>query len=127
MQNDIVPKNSESFFGYFFSSVFLIFFLLFKGEISIIFLFLSIITLIITILKPSLLRKPNFLWFRLGLFLNKLISPIILGLIFYFVVTPIGLLLKLFNYDPLQLNNKKNAPSYWHKVSKKETSMKDQF
>lgn len=123
-----ILKNSEKSFGYLFSLIFLLIFVFLKKKISITFLFLSIILLIITIFKSSLLKKPYIFWLKFGLLLNKIFSPLILGLIFYFLVTPIGLIMKLFNYDPLQLKNtNENTSSFWLKSSVKKSSMKNQF
>jgi len=66
------------------------------------------------------------LWFKFGILLGNLISPIIMGLVYFFVITPIAMLLKIFNKDVLNLKqNKKNT--YWIDKIKSESTMKDQF
>src|SRR2546427_13081356 len=52
--------------------------------------------------RPSLLHGPNLLWVKLGLWLNRLVSPIVAGLLFFLVFTPIGLLLRVLGKDPLR-------------------------
>ena len=69
--------------------------------------------LLLAWLRPSLLHIANLLWFRLGLLLNKLISPIVTGLLFLLVFTPMGLLLRLLGKDPLRLRFDRGTASYW--------------
>ena len=64
-------------------------------------------------LVPSLLRPLNRLWLRLGLMLHRLTSPLILGFLFFAVITPVGLLMRLFGKRPLQLRFDPQASSYW--------------
>ena len=59
------------------------------------------------------LKPLNWLWLRLGLLLHKIVSPIMLALLFYSTVLPIGLLMLVFNKDPLGLRFDRSAPSYW--------------
>jgi hypothetical protein len=62
---------------------------------------------------PPLLSVPNRLWLRLGLLLNRIVSPIVMGLIFYCVFTPVGMLLRLRRRDHLRLRHDADAQSYW--------------
>ncbi len=68
---------------------------------------------VLALVLPRVLAPLNRLWFRFGLFLNRIVSPIILGLMFYGVFTPIGLLLRLFGKDLLRLKLDKSTESYW--------------
>lgn len=68
---------------------------------------------VIALAKPVLLAGPNRLWIKFGLLLGKVISPIALGTLFYGVVTPIGLLVRLTGKDPLRLKFDSAASSYW--------------
>ena len=86
---------------------------------------LSLVFLIITIIRPNLFTFLNKLWIQLGILLGKIISPIIMGLLFFFVVTPIGILVKIFKKDVMGL--KKGASSYWITREDKVQSMKKQF
>lgn len=77
----------------------------------------SIITaaalLLVTLLAPALLALPNRLWLRLGLLLNRIVSPVVLGFLFYIVVTPMGALMRLFGKDNLRLSRGNGESSYW--------------
>src|SRR5262245_17813666 len=61
------------------------------------------ILLVLAWLRPALLHRANLLWTQLGLLLNRAVSPIVIGLLFFFVFTPMGLLLRLLGKDPLRL------------------------
>jgi hypothetical protein len=62
---------------------------------------------------PSVLAPLNRLWLRLGLVLHKVVNPIMLGIMFFLVVTPIGLVMRALGKDPLRLRFEKSADSYW--------------
>ena len=86
----------------------------------------SFIFLTLGLLNSSILSPLNKLWFKFGLFLGKIISPIIMGVIFFLVVTPIGFLMKLLGKDLINLkfNSEK---SYWIEKSGPKSKMKNQF
>ena len=86
---------------------------------------LSLIFLIITIIRPNLFTFINKLWIQFGILLGKIISPIVMGLVFFFVVTPIGILVRIFKKDIMGL--KRDANTYWIKREDKLQSMKKQF
>ena len=81
-----------------------------------------------TILKAHLLLYLNILWIRLGLLLGMIISPIVLGLLFFVFFTPMAILMKLYGRDELRLKIKKNI-SYWilRDNQIKPDSFKNQF
>ncbi len=81
--------------------------------------------LIITIIRPNLLTFLNRLWIQFGILLGKMISPIVMGLVFFFVVTPIGILIRILKKDVVGL--KRGAPSYWISREDKVQSMRKQF
>ena len=87
--------------------------------VSIIFLFLGLINSVI-------LTPLNKLWFIFGIFLGKIVSPFIMGIIFFLVVTPIGLLMRLFGKDILNLKYNKNN-TYWIEKKGPKSLMKNQF
>lgn len=62
---------------------------------------------------PQILRPLNLLWFQFGLLLNAMISPVVLCILFYLVITPAGLLMRLFGARPLHLKSDPGAESYW--------------
>jgi hypothetical protein len=88
-------------------------------------LVLSSAFLIITIIRPNLLTFINRLWIQFGILLGKIISPLVMGLVFFFVVTPIGILIRMLKKDVMGL--KRGAPSYWINRDDKAQSMKKQF
>ena len=89
-------------------------------------LIVSIIFLLLGLFNSKILTPLNKLWFKFGLFLGKVISPIVMLLIFFFVLTPIGLLMKLLNKD--LLNKKFNhKESYWIDKTEPSSKMKNQY
>ena len=86
----------------------------------------SIIFLVLGLLNSQILTPLNKLWFKFGIFLGKIISPFIMGIIFFFVVTPIGYLMRLFKKDVLSLKFNDNR-SYWVKKNGPKSKMKNQF
>lgn len=95
------------------------------GVIKIWFIYTSLIFLIITIVRPNLFTFLNKLWIKLGILLGKILSPIIMGLVFFVVVTPIGMLLKMLQKDVIML--KRGGSSYWINRENKLENMKKQF
>ena len=89
-------------------------------------LIISIVFLILGLLNSKILLPLNKIWFKFGILLGKIISPLIMGLIFFVVVTPIGLLMRLFNKDLLSLKLNKNK-SYWIEKNEPKSKMKNQF
>ena len=89
-------------------------------------LIISFIFLMLGFLNSSILTPLNLLWYKFGILLGKLISPIIMALIFFLVVTPIGLLMKILRKDILNLryNTKK---TYWIEKKGPKSKMKNQF
>ena len=85
----------------------------------------GLIFLILGLINSSILTPLNMLWFKFGLLLGRIVSPVIMALVFFCVVTPTGLIMKLFNKDLLKLK-KKNKESYWIE-RKSKSEMKNQF
>ena len=124
------PKiGSNRSFGIVFFIVFLIISLwplLNSNEIRIWSLIVSIIFLTLGLINSKALTPLNKLWFKFGIFLGNIISPIVMGIIYFAVVTPIALLLKVINKDVLSLKKTKNG-SYWKNKEKYNSSMRNQF
>lgn len=121
-------KNNKSF-GYLFFAIFLLIFLyqyINSSYINWFLIIISIIFLILGIINSNFLTPLKILWIKLGFLLGKIISPIILGFIFYFIVTPIALLLKIFRKDVLRLKKNKSS-TYWIEKNKTKSEMKNQF
>ena len=122
-------KSSNRSFGVVFFIVFLIISLypiLNYGEIRLWALIISSIFLILGLVNSKLLSPLNNLWFKFGIFLGKTISPIIMGIIFYLVVTPIGLIMRILGKDLLKLKFNKEK-SYWIEKNDPKSKMKNQF
>ena len=124
-----LPSNRS--FGITFGCVFLLVALyLFKVNqnfsISLIIGLFSIIFFILGFLNSKLLHFLNVIWFRFGIVLGKLVSPIVLSLIYFFVVTPTGILMRILGKDLLSLKfNNKNT--YWTNKNNSKSKMKNQF
>lgn len=126
-----IPSNRK--FGFFFSCVFSIAFAyFFRNSTSnwyLVFAVLAVLTLTITLFSPNKLQSFNKLWFMLGLLLGKIISPIVLGLIFFALITPVALLMRLAGRDELRLKMI-NRSSHWKKrtpVGPEPQTFKNQF
>ena len=89
-------------------------------------LFISFIFLILGFLNSTILTPLNKIWFKFGILLGKLISPVIMGIIFFFVVTPIGILMRVLKKDLLNLRVNKNK-TYWIEKTEPKSKMKNQF
>jgi hypothetical protein len=72
-----------------------------------------VVFVVIAILKPALLAGLNRQWLKFGILLGKVVSPVALGVLFYGVVAPIGVLMRLTGKDPLRLKLDSSANSYW--------------
>ena len=126
---DKVKIGSNRSFGI----VFFIFFLIigtypifFQGELRIWSLIVSIIFLLLGIINARFLTPLNLLWFKFGMLLGRIVAPIVMGLVFFLVVTPTGLIMKILNKDLLRLK-KKNIKTYWIERPSIKSDMKNQF
>ena len=126
---DEIKISSNRSFGIVFFIVFLLIALypLLKGnDLRIWSLVISFIFLILGLINSKILTPLNRLWFKFGLLLGKFISPLIMGIIFFVVVTPIGIIMRLLKKDLLNLKfNKKET--YWIDKSGPKSKMKNQF
>ena len=123
-----INKKNNITFGILFFIFFLIlglYPLVSVGVIRIWFVILSLVFLIITIIRPNLFTFLNRLWIQFGVFLGKIISPIVMGLVFFFVVTLIGILVRILKKDVMGL--KRGASSYWINRKDKLQRMNKQF
>ncbi len=126
---DDVKISSNRSFGIVFFIVFLLialYPLTYGGEIRIWSLIISIIFVILGLLNSKILAPLNKIWFKFGILLGKIISPLIMGIIFFLVVTPIGLIMRLLGKDVLNLKINKNK-SYWIEKNGPKSKMKNQF
>ncbi len=127
MKKDILPTNRN--FGIVFTIVFLIISfwpLLKNGDIRYWSLIISFIFFVLALMNSKILTPLNKVWMKFGLILGKIVSPLVMGLIFFFVVTPTGIIMRLLGKDILNLKkNSKNT--YWLKKDNKNNNMKNQF
>ena len=133
MKNNEVPLPSNQKFGYFFTLVFFVlgsyFFFKESLTISYILIFLSLVTVATTFFSPDTLSFFNRMWFRFGMLLNFIISPVVLGIIFFLMITPISIVTNIFGRDELKIK-KKASSSFWVYPEVKDLaqkSFKDQF
>ena len=128
LENHKIPSNKN--FGIVF---FLVFFfialypLFFEEGIRIWSLLISLIFLVLGLSNSKILSPLNKLWFKFGILLGKIISPLVMGIIFFFVVTPIGLIMRLMGKDVLNLKYNNKNKSYWIEKSGPKSKMKNQF
>ncbi|MDB9814910.1 SxtJ family membrane protein [Candidatus Pelagibacter sp.] len=125
-----IKAGSVKSFGIVFFFVFIIialYPLLNNHEIRVWSLIIGFIFLILGLINSPLLKPLNLIWFKFGFFLGKLIAPIVMGIVYFIVVFPTFLLLKLFKRNYLNIKYEKNMSSYWINVKDKSTTMKDQF
>lgn len=129
MKKNQIKKPTNRNFGIVFFIVFLFiacYPLTKSNDIKIWSLLIAIIFLILGLLNSKFLTPLNNIWFKFGLLLGKIISPLVMGVIFFFVVTPIAILMRLLGKDLLNLKiNKKN--SYWIQKTEPKSKMKNQF
>ena len=126
---DDIKISSNRSFGIVFFIVFLLialYPLTYVGDVRIWSVIISLFFLVLGLLNSKILTPLNKLWFKFGIFLGKIISPIIMGIIFFLVVTPIGLIMRLIGKDVLNLKYSDNK-SYWIEKTEPKSKMKNQF
>jgi hypothetical protein len=126
---DDIKIGSNKSFGIVFFVVFLLitlYPLLNNESLRIWSLVISIIFLILGILDSKILSPLNKIWFKFGIFLGKIISPIVMGIIFFLVVTPTGFIMRLLGKDVLNLKYSDHK-SYWIEKTGPKSKMKNQF
>ena len=125
-----IKVSSNRNFGLVFFIVFLILGLwpiTHEGEIRIWLVAISLVFLVLGIIKSKLLTPLNLLWFKFGMILGIIVAPIVMGAIFFLVVTPIGLVMSIMGKDLLNKKHDKNKETYWIKRVSSIGSMKRQF
>ena len=126
---DNIKIGSNKSFGIVFFVVFLIvalYPLVNSKDIRIWSLVISVIFLFLGLINSRLLTPLNKLWFKFGIFLGKIFSPIIMGIIFFLVVTPIGFIMRFLGKDLINLKYNNNK-SYWIEKTGPKSKMKNQF
>ena len=133
MNQSKIKIGSNKNFGIVFCIVFFIFAIwplknnLSINEVKFIPLLISLIFLLLGLMNSKILTPLNILWFKFGLMLGAIVAPIVMGIVFFAVVTPTGLIMKIFGKDLLKKKFNKNNKSYWIDSDKNNSSMKHQF
>jgi hypothetical protein len=129
MEKNKIKISSNKSFGI----VFFIFFLIISiyplfngGNIRIWLFFFSIVFLILGLLNSKILSPLNKIWFKFGILLGNVVSPIIMGIVFFLIVTPISITMKLLGKNFLNLKKDKKK-TYWIKKNEIKSRMDNQF
>ena len=127
-KNNIKISSNKSF-----GIVFFVFFLIVsfypilnESEMRLWALVISIIFLVLGLLNSNILTPLNKVWFKIGILLGKIVSPIVMGVIFFIVVTPISLIMRLLGKDVLNIKKNKKE-TYWIQKTGPKSKMKNQF
>ncbi len=129
MKKDNIKISSNRSFGIVFFVFFLIislYPLLNENEVRLWALIISIIFLVLGLINSKILSPFNKIWNRFGILLGKIVSPIVMGIVFFLVVTPISIIMKIFGKDILNIK-KNNKETYWIEKSEPKSKMKNQF
>jgi hypothetical protein len=115
-RDEELRTGSDRTFGFVFTGAFVVLGVLpvaFGGSLRLWSLVAAAVFLAAALLAPASLAPLNRVWMRLGIVLNRIVNPIVLAIMFFGVVTPTGLLMRLFGRAPLRLRYEPDAPSYW--------------
>ena len=130
VDSDKIKISSNRSFGLLFFVVFLIVSLwplTHEGSIRIWSVIVSAVFLILGLINSRLLTPLNVLWFKFGMILGAIISPIVMGIVFFLVVTPTGFILRIMGKDILNKKYDKEKETYWIKRNASIGTMKRQF
>ena len=128
--NKNIKISSNRSFGFLF---FIVFFVISlwplksQGDLRLWTFILSLVFLVLGVLNSKFLTPLNKLWFKFGILLGSIVSPIVMGAVFFIVVTPVGLIMRLLGKDLLRINKNKPISTYWINRDKQKTTMKKQF
>ena len=130
MKGVSVKISSNRSFGFLFFVVFFVVSLWplkSQGDLRLWAFILSLVFLVLGVLNSKLLTPLNKLWFKFGILLGSIVSPIVMGAVFFIVVTPIGLIMRLLGKDLLRINKSKPISTYWINRDKQKNTMKKLF
>jgi len=129
-KNSKIKINSNRSFGIVFFFVFLIVSLwplINENPVRVWFSYIAIIFLILGLMNSNLLTPLNVLWFKFGKLLGSIVAPIVMGIVFFIVITPTGLIMRIFGKDLLNKKYNNKSKSYWINREKSKGTMKQQF
>ena len=115
-REQVVEGSTDRAFGVVFAVVFLLIAgwpLLYGEPLRLWACVLSGLFALVALARPALLRAPNRLWMKFGILLGHVVSPVALGILFYAVLTPVGVMMRLTGKDPLRRRRDPGAASYW--------------
>ena len=125
-----IKISSNRNFGLVFFVVFLIigFWPIFSGEnFRLWSIIISLIFFTLALLNSKILTPFNLVWYKFGIILGSIVAPIVMGLVFFMVVTPIGIFMKIIGKDLLNLKYNKYKKTYWINRDKSISTMKRQY
>ena len=125
-----IERPTEKKFGIFLSILSILanlYLIYFENIFNPFLIMITLIIIFITFIKPILLKLPNILWLKFGLIIGSIVSSIIMILIYFIIVCPIGLYFKLIKKDLINSKINKNIKSYWVKRVEEQQSMKKQY
>ena len=125
-----IKISSNRSFGFLFFVVFFVISLWplkSQGDLRLWAFILSLVFLVLGVLNSKFLTPLNKLWFKFGILLGSIVSPIIMGIVYFLVVTPTGILMRLSGKNLLHMKKIKGVSTYWTKREKQHNTMKRQF
>jgi len=125
-----IKRSSNRNFAIIFCIFFILitFFLYFKySSLNIFTISIALFFLFFAFIYPKIFYYPNLIWFYFGIVLGNIISPIIMFIIFYSLIIPTGIFLKIIKKDILNLKIYKNKKTYWNNRAEIKINMKNQF
>ena len=129
-KNSKIRINSNRSFGIVFFFVFLIISLwplLYENTLRVWSIIVAMIFLILGLINSNFLTPLNKLWFKFGKLLGFIVAPIVMGVIFFLVITPTGFFMKMLGKDLLNKKYNNKIKSYWINREKSKSTMKQQF
>ncbi len=129
-ENLELKTSSERSFGLLFSSVLILFGLypLIYGEMLTLWsIAVGVVILLFSIFRPMIFKYPNILWIKIGIALGKIVSPVVLGVVYIFSVVPLGLLFIILKKDLINKSIQIEKDSYWEDREIPVGSMKNQY
>ena len=129
-KNSKIKISSNRSFGIVFFFVFLIISLwplINENPLRVWSIFVAIIFLILGLVNSKLLTPLNIFWFKFGRILGTIVTPIVMGIVFFIVITPTGFIMRLFGKDLLNKKYNNKNKSYWIDREKSKGTMKQQF
>jgi hypothetical protein len=128
--NKNIKILSNRSFGFLFFVIFLaisLWPLRFQEDLRLWAFILSLVFLVLGVLNSKILTPLNKLWIKFGILLGSIVSPIVMGAVFFIVVTPVGLIMRFLGKDLLRINKNKITSTYWIDHDKQKKTMKKQF